>query len=357
MKAKINWHYPRTDTAQTIIDLFESGSTHAITIFAPRRMGKTELLLEDLWPKAEKFGYQVRYASFWMDKTNPQAVLFDALSNKLQDHTTIKARVGVGGTFIEANKGLPAESSTPGVNEITARFKQLCRGRKKILLLLDEIQQLAIGDQNEAFIATLRTLLDTNKDKVHVVFTGSSRKGLIKMFQKQKAPLFNFSHQLDLPELGSEFVKHMLEAFKKASGKSINPAPSIRTFTSVNKVPARFHDLLRAMLINGRVDIEQAFKEYKFSSRENQVFSMTWDSLKPVDQQVLLCIASQEDSLFSDAVRQGIAANLGLNTMSKSSLQKSIGRLKEAALVESFQRGQYEFSESAFKDFIIDKNC
>jgi len=355
VKAKINWHYSRSEIAQTIIDLFTSGSTHAITIFAPRRMGKTELLLEDLWPLAKKRGFDVRYASFWMDKSNPKAVFLDAISSKPQDQTAVKARIGVGGTFVEAtSSGAPKESAV-NIREIKAEFVKLCRGKKKVLLLLDEIQQLAVREQDETFVAALRTLLDTNKGKVYVVFTGSSREGLINMFKKQKAPLFNFSHQLDLPELGSEFVNHMLGAFKQASGKSIKLAPSIRVFSALNRVPARFHDLLRTMLINGRQDIEQALKEYKISNRENQIFLNTWDALKPMDKQLLISIANNEENLFSEAGRQSIADNLGLSAISKSSLQKSIGRLKDAALIESFQRGSYEFSEMAFREYVVNK--
>ncbi|MBV1880775.1 MAG: ATP-binding protein [Pseudomonadales bacterium] len=355
MKAKINWHYSRSDIAQTIIDLFSSESTHAITVFAPRRMGKTELLLEDLWPLAKKRGYDVRYASFWMDKSNPKAVFLDAISSNSQDQTTVKARIGVGGTFVEATShGAPKESDV-NIKEIKEEFVKLCRGKKKVLLLLDEVQQLAIREQDETFVAALRTLLDTNKGKVCVVFTGSSREGLLKMFKKQKAPLFNFSHQLDLPELGSEFVNHMLGAFKQASGKTIKLAPSIRVFTALNRVPAQFHDLLRAMLINGRQDIEQALKEYKMSSGENQAFLNMWDTLKPLDKQVLINIANDEENLFSEVGRQSIANNLGLPEISKSSLQKSISRLKDAALIESFQRGRYEFSELAFRDFVHHK--
>lgn len=356
MKAKINWHYSRSDMAQTIIDLFRSESTHAITIFAPRRMGKTELLLEDLWPLAKKSGFDVRYASFWMDKGNPKAVFLDAISNKSQDHATVKARIGVGGTFVEATSGGTPKDSSVNIKEIKDEFVKLCRGKKKVLLLLDEIQQLAVREQDETFVAALRTLLDTNKGKVYVVFTGSSREGLIEMFNKQKAPLFNFSHQLDLPELGSEFVNHMLGAFKKASGKPIKLAPSIRVFSALNRVPARFHDLLRTMLINGRQDIEQALKEYRISSRENQTFLNTWDALKPLDKKVLISMANDEENLFSEVGRQSIADSLGLPDISKSSLQKSISRLKNAALIESFQRGSYEFSELAFRDFVLYKS-
>jgi len=220
MKAQVNWHFPRADIAQTIMDLFETQATSAITLFAPRRMGKTQLLIEDLWPLAESKGYQVRYASFWMDKSNPESVFYNAITSEGQKIDTIRSRVGFSGNYIEATKSFP-NHATPSPIDIEKAFLKLCRGRKKTVLLLDEIQQLAMGEDNDKFVTTLRTLLDTNKNKVFVVFTGSSREGLIKMFNRQKAALFNFSHQLELPTLSTGFVKHMLDAFKQASGKTI----------------------------------------------------------------------------------------------------------------------------------------
>ena len=58
------WHFPRTVLAQQIIGMFDSGLSNALTFFAPRRMGKTEFLLKDIKPYAEKQHWQTFYFSF-----------------------------------------------------------------------------------------------------------------------------------------------------------------------------------------------------------------------------------------------------------------------------------------------------
>lgn len=63
------WHYPRTALAEQVMSLFNSGLSHALTFFAPRRKGKTEFLLKDIAPLAKEQGYQVFYFSF-LDSTN-----------------------------------------------------------------------------------------------------------------------------------------------------------------------------------------------------------------------------------------------------------------------------------------------
>lgn len=356
MKTTIDWHYPRRDIAETILNLFESESTHAITIFADRKMGKTEMLIEDLWPLAEKAGYEVRYTSFWLDKSSPEKVFYDSLSVKKQDYSSIKARINVFGSYIETTTDLANEKgAAPSLQTISSQLEKLSKRKKKTLLLLDEVQQLAMGEGNDHFVAMLRTVLDTHKKKIHVVFTGSSQEGLLKMFSKHKAPLFNFSHQLDLPELTPSFVTYMTDAFHQASGKKINLAASLRVFTKAHRVPARFHDLLRTMLINGRKDIEIAFTEYKQSSGEQLRFNTDWQKLKPLDQSILLNIAQSKGNLFSEGERINFAASIGVEQISKSEVQRSLKRLKNLDIIESYTRGQYKFIELAFRDYILEK--
>jgi len=334
------------------MDLFDSGATHAITIFALRRMGKTELCLRDIAPLALKQGYDVRYASFWSDKSNPQSVLLEAISQQNHDLQSIKASLGVGSTYIEAMRETTKPNPEDRIEEIARQFKKLAKGRKKVLLILDEVQQLAATPNNETFIAAFRTLLDTHKNKVSVVFTGSSREALMAMFKRQKAPLFNFSHQFELPDLESDFVAFMLAAFKKTNGKTIPLAPALRVFKVMKRVPASFHDLLRAMLINGRNDIEKAHTEYKASSQETGAFQLIWESLKPLDREVLKRIAVDDVQIYSEVVRSTMAEALGLDNIPKATVQRSIARLKEGHLIESFARRTFEFTDMAFQNFV-----
>ena len=46
------WHFPRESLASSVVDTLESGMVNAITLFAPRRMGKTEFVCTDLAPLA-----------------------------------------------------------------------------------------------------------------------------------------------------------------------------------------------------------------------------------------------------------------------------------------------------------------
>ena len=73
------WHFERREFTKRILTLLDKGPAQALTLFAPRRTGKTEFLLKDLAPLAEKGGHRVIYASFWQAPLSPFAVLLHAL--------------------------------------------------------------------------------------------------------------------------------------------------------------------------------------------------------------------------------------------------------------------------------------
>jgi hypothetical protein len=79
MESILNWHYSRNDLANLHMDSFEIGLMASKVIFAPRKKGKTEFLLEDLLPLAEKRGYRVVYSSMWENRSDPGAALNAAL--------------------------------------------------------------------------------------------------------------------------------------------------------------------------------------------------------------------------------------------------------------------------------------
>jgi len=64
--------------------------------------------------------------------------------------------------------------------------------RKKLLLLVDEAQELARNNENERMAMALRTAIIKNSDKLRVVFAGSSRTQLANVFSNSNAPLFRW---------------------------------------------------------------------------------------------------------------------------------------------------------------------
>lgn len=93
----------------------------------------------------------------------------------------------------------------------------------KLILLLDEIQALVKNNEiNLSFVTSLRTVLDTNKEKIKVIFTGFSSEGLKKMFSSKDAPFFHFGQNLSFPQFGPEFTEHLAKQYKIITKQKID---------------------------------------------------------------------------------------------------------------------------------------
>ena len=90
------WHYPRTDLSEKLMQSITIGLVSSYVLFAPRRIGKTEFLIHDLKPLAQKNQYFVLYFNFFTDlarEVNP-ALLFknklrEAINNSMFDKIQI----------------------------------------------------------------------------------------------------------------------------------------------------------------------------------------------------------------------------------------------------------------------------
>ncbi len=63
MPAAISWHFARSDLAQIPLAALQAGLSQAVTVIAPRQMGKSEFMQQDVLPQAENSGWRVRYFS------------------------------------------------------------------------------------------------------------------------------------------------------------------------------------------------------------------------------------------------------------------------------------------------------
>ena len=68
------WHFPRREFTARVLKLLGDGPGQALTLFGPRRTGKTEFLIKDIAPLAEQRGHRVIYASFWQAPLSPLAL-------------------------------------------------------------------------------------------------------------------------------------------------------------------------------------------------------------------------------------------------------------------------------------------
>ena len=324
MSAPDPWHYPRTELAKRTFALIEKRLANALVLFGPRRIGKTEFLLRDLGPLAEKAGHRVVYASFWQSPLSPAATLLAAL------HEGLKKR-GLAGQLQRLAEGLGPRirlgAKLPGLGEAGAEIDltslkgtpasdvlllidellgKLARKAKPTVLMLDEVQELATEPGNRPLVAALRTSLDKRRDGLAAVFTGSNRDALAAMFSDRQAPFFHFATSIELEPLGRPFVEHLLAAFHRATGERLDTAAALAAFEDLHGNPFFFRKLLELLLPESKRDIKTALERLRIGLAANLGYDRLWLSLNPLQRALAHTLARGPQTPFGEANRAEI---------------------------------------------------
>ncbi len=345
-----HWHYPRPALAAEYLRFFSTGITNSLVLFAHRRAGKTEMLQQDLAPAAEKAGYRVVYASILGSTLSPLATLLYALEKSLETRpfperlrqflTSPVSKLKLSGELPGAKGAAEIDlgelhGKAPAdlllyLGDLIAR---LAKSRKKLLLLIDEVQELATATINRPLVAALRTALDVNREHVMVVFTGSSREGLTRMFSDRDAPFFHFATQIDLPSLDIKFVSHVLAEFKKAAKREIDLKEAMHVFESLKHNPYYFRKVVENMLKTPGESLSQTLRYIREQIPVWEGYPATWIALRPLDREILLMLAQGESSMFTRASRAHLSKRLGVKQMSAAKVVVSVRRLLHRRLI------------------------
>lgn len=360
MKTKDLWHYARRDLAQQIVALFESGLSSSLVFFAPRRMGKTEFLRKDITPAAEAAGWRVIYFSFLDAGKNPASKFKQALTERLtQKSLTRKAKLAfkkvasVSAGISKVQAGVEFNhTEQKNESDIKKLIEELAQGQKT-LLLMDEIQILALSKHHDEFVASLRTALDINKDRVKVIFTGSSQAGLRKMFSEAKAPFFHFGQNLDFPELGHDFTDHLAQVFKTVTGRVLEQEALFSAFVEMNRVPLLVRSLVERLALNPNLSIAEAKTHVVSELFENTQFEERWIHLSALEQALLREIATGRHSFFSQAERVKYGALFNLPSLSAPVVQAALNKLLRKGLIGRGEgRSSYFLDDPSFQQWI-----
>ena len=210
--AKTEWHYPRTDFARQVYTLLADSPATAVSLFGPRRTGKTEFLKEDLAPLAEKKGHRVVYVSLWQALDAPLASLLFAMDEalrggKLMDRLATAARdlapklklkpPGTGAEIeidVAALKGRPENNHLLLLDQYCGR---LADEKKPTLLLFDEFQEIARTDASAPLVRCpaheSRYTPPKPRVRIHGVFAGRAPQS----FQRPVCTFLSFCNTAD----------------------------------------------------------------------------------------------------------------------------------------------------------------
>jgi len=353
------WHYARKDTAARTFALIDKRLASALVLFGPRRTGKTEFLLRDLGPLAEKAGHRVVYVSFWQAPLSPAATLIAALDHALKHGSlaeqlkraaqSVSPRVKVSGGGVAGEvelARLPEQPPQDVLLAMDALLGKLARKGKPTLLMFDEVQELALNDKNRPLVAALRTSLDKRRDSLAAVFTGSSREGLAAMFSDSAAPFFHYATQIDLEPLGPPFVEHLLGAFENATGERLDSKQAHAAFEQLHRSPYFFRMLLEQLLPLPQRDIPAALTHLREGLAASLGYDRLWLSLTDAQRALAAMLARGAKAPFGEENRIGLGRLMRAPAPpSIAQTQSALRRLTRLGVVTGGGRAGWTFDD------------
>lgn len=332
------WHFPRSELAQQVLGMFESGLSSALVFFAPRRMGKTEFLRKDIQPLAEKNKWKTFYFSFLDIGERVQEEFTHALLKFSEDNgamhgkNSILARVRKVGAEAAGIKAHLELDSFEYASDMKSVFSKLAT-EGKVLLLMDEVQVLTKNEKNQQFIAGLRTALDLNKDSIKVIFTGSSREGLRRMFSQASAPFFHFGQNLPFPELARDFTDHLTGVFNQVTGRKLDKEILWQTFKEMDNVPQLARSLVERLALNPNQTITETKAQLLADIFNDRAYIEMLENSSKLEQMLLKEIAGGEQSFFSEKQRGYFSKRLGVPELTVPSIQSALRVLQRKNLI------------------------
>ena len=362
------WHFERSEFTERILTLLANGPTQALTLFAPRRTGKTEFLLKDLAPLAEDGGHRVIYASFWQAPLSPLAVLLHALETSLRQGSfmdrvrssatalapKLKLSAPLPGAEVAAEVDLTALGGRPPgelLLHLDDLLERVSRRRKATILLLDEVQELARAQGNASLVAALRTSLDKRAERLRAVCTGSSREGLAAMFSARQAPFFHFATPIVLPALGGPFVDHVLDTFEKVSQRTLRRSEMLSAFERLHANPYFFRVLIETMLHDPGLTVGSALEQVRDRLAVDLGYPGTWLALTAIQRAVAQALAHGAKRPFGQPFRRALGVALGKNAPSAGRVQAALRRLERFGLADT-QAGAWMLADPEFAAWI-----
>ena len=343
------WHYPRPEVAQSLLRLLESRVTPAETVFGPRRMGKTEFLLQDFAPLAEAHGHKVVYLSLWEAEDAPLALLVRKWSDALMADSALHAAkekrpariagsaAGFGGS-IEFAKRQGDDNELILLDDLIERVVgHRKRGRRGLtILVMDEAQELAARARDRRVVAALRSSLDKRIGSLASVFAGSDRRRLEAMFADRRAPFFRFGSAWQLPALPDDFAIHMANRLREAADVSLSPGDAIAAFNALDRNPYVFHRHFLHQLIeqpDAPLALALAASEEVLAGVSDR--ERIWRALTPLQQRVAMRIAALRGNacLYHKGSREALGRELRVDAIAKSSVQAALRRLERLGVV------------------------
>jgi len=338
---------------------------------APRRVGKSTFLREDLVPEIESREWLPVYVDLWANRdTDPAILIAESIKLSLAalDGVITKTAKSVGlnkinlGAFVldMTKAGLP-ESVT-----ITDALEKLTSiSNRSVVLIIDEAQHALKTDAGISLMFSLKAARDhLNKSygipKLMLVFTGSHRDKLAHLVLKRDQPFYG-ANITPFPLLGFDFAT----AFTKwvnanlAENNHLSPDAVFDAFTLVGHRPEMLRSIIGQIAINGESENLPAILKDKAREFHDQIWddmASEFASLTPIQKAVIHVMISKRGNSYPPFADESMAEYrkiTGEELVSTTAVQTAIESLRDRGLVWNPSRGYYALEDDGLAEWYL----
>ncbi len=356
-------YFPRPGLLAEVTRLLISGSN--VTLFAPRRQGKTWFVRYELLPALHEAGWFAARVDLWRNRDNPSLGLVEGLeaiaySNPRSQLSlsvpfslrSVRGVFNAAGVEIEGHWEPAAAPPNPEAsleNRLANALQIISRKGQHCVLALDEFQSLA-DKGAENFVAAFRTALQDLEGALSIVFTGSSRDGLTRLFSRSKAPLFRSAISVSLPSLGDDFVDSRADYLADVSDLEVDRDVLRSAFATLCRVPLFLNEVVRWMLVKGNPSVEEAMQAW-MAAKRNDEYSELFAELSDLDLAIIMWLArSGQRSVYTEDARRMIGLMTKIDELPAHKIQTRIKRLTKSQVLEATgATGEYEIADQGLQ--------
>jgi len=346
-----------------------ANATSGLFLAAPRRVGKSTFLLNELIPEAKKRGWTTIYIDLWVNmNTNPADIIAEAIKNKIVEldgkFTKIAKKVkldkiNVMGAFVInfSNPGLPENITLTDALRILYEVVN-----EPILLIIDEAQQALINEKalNAMFaIKSARDQLNSQDERtpLMLVFTGSNRDKLAHLVLKKNHPFFG-SDVTSFPLLNKDYTNAFTHWVNQslASNNQFSETSMYQAFKLVGHRPEILRQIAGKIALNGDASNFAELLEKDALTWQNRVweeYENDFNSLSLLQKVILQILIKKGQPWlpFSEESMQAYSQLTGQQDISTATVQTAIKSLRERGLLWQSGRGTYALEDESFAEW------
>jgi diguanylate cyclase (GGDEF)-like protein len=359
------WHFPRPALAKSYLEMLTKGAGDPIALQCPRRWGKTTFLLNEMSAAATDAGFRCVYIDVWQNRSDVLGAINYGLQEAIDDldvpksvvakrlKTTIR-KVSAGPIALDFGEE-PARRRPDSPHLLVDwLLKSLTRlAGRPVMLLFDEIQEVAVSSDAENIVSALRAAITKSKKSVRVIFTGSNQEGLHELFAKSRAALYEGASIVPFPRLGDDFLTFVSQQAVRIFRQRITESALREAFERFQYQPRALVDLVFFFASGSSSSFAEILNARVERMLSAEIAQPQFDALTPLQRQIAGRLAAGGD-VSSVEARHNYAKALKRKTVSPGSINNAIKALVQKHIVSKplGSHGGYTFDDPAFREWL-----